>query len=137
LSGDPERAVLAAMAAHALGQVDAAQAIIKEAIDRRPDVEAEVVDVESVLRVIEEGKVRPLLRGPAEGLTIMVASSAEVFAIAKASLEFREHAVGPGSNYSDMLTELLAERVVQETERQRYRLSRSWEALERLAPQIR
>lgn len=137
LSADPERAVLAAMAAHALGEIDAAQAIIRDALNRRPDLEAEHVDLGAVLRVIEAGQVRPLLRGPAEGLTIMVAASAEVSAIAQASIEFREHAVGHALGYGERLTELLAKRVGEETERQRARLRRSWEALERLAPQIR
>jgi len=137
LGGDPERAVLAAMAAHALGEIDAAQAIIREALNRRPDLEAESVDLEAVLSVIEAGKVRPLLRGPVEGLTIMVASSAEVFASAKALLEFRAHPTSHGSRYGDQVVERLAKRASEETDRQLDRLRRSWEVLERLAPQIR
>ena len=137
LGGDPERAVLAAMAAHGLGQIDAAQAIILEALNRRPDLEAETVEIDGVLRVIEEGQVRPLLRGPAEGLTIMVASSSEVLAIAQTLLESQGVAERLERAYVDGARARLKERVEAETGRQLRRLQRAWEALERLAPQIR
>jgi tetratricopeptide (TPR) repeat protein len=137
LSGDPERAVLAAMAAHGLGSVDAAREIIAEAQSQRPDLEAETVDVERVLSAISSGATRPLLRGPREGLTLMVASSAEVLAISKMLLSYRSSPVAQQpSSYGDKLAALLASRVDGETQRQLERLRRAWETLDRLAPQI-
>ncbi len=138
LSGDPERAVLAAMAAHALGKIDAARAIVAEALSRRPDLEAETVDSEQVLSAIASGEVRPLLRGPLEGLTLMVASSAGVLSTANALLEYRGHPMAQSPcEYGDALAELLTTYVEAETEHQLKRLQKAWETLERLAPQIR
>ncbi len=137
LRGDPERAVLAAMAAHALGNIEVAQEIIQEGLKRRPDLEAETVDVEGVLRAVESGATRPLLRGPREGLTVRVASSAEVLDAARALLEFRPAAQkGSATRYTAALHELLRDRVEREAQRQLTQVIQASETLTRLSTQI-
>jgi hypothetical protein len=138
LSGDPERAVLAAMSAHALGQIEAAQAVIDAALAHRADLEAEEVSVELVVQAVASGRVKPLLRGPRENLTVMVAAQLDVLAAARTLLAYGDAPPKPGDcTFADATRQILHERVEAEAAAQLTRLRQAWDDLERLAPQIR
>jgi hypothetical protein len=138
LSGDPERAVLAAMAAHALGQIEAAQAVIDEALAHRADLEAEDVGVAEVVQAVASERVKPLLRGPRESLTVMVATQPDVLAAARTLLAYGDTPPKPGDCiFADATRKILGDRVEAEIAAQGVRLRQAWDDLERLAPQIR
>jgi len=138
LTGDPDRALLAAMAAHALGKIDAAQAIITESLAQRPELEAETVKVEGVLESVASGKIKPLLRGPRENLTLMVATQPGILALCRSLIALGVSASSPAAAQLVAAHRArLSRRVEQESMRQLSRLRVAWENLGRLAPQIR
>ncbi|PIE66457.1 MAG: hypothetical protein CSA24_00095 [Deltaproteobacteria bacterium] len=138
LVGDPERAVVAAMAAHSVGKAEAAVAVIDGALARAGAWDEAAATSEAILARIAEGPAGPRT----EGLVETVAGSASVRRLAAELMETRAE-LERGGAYADGLARY-AERVeaaleaVIASDRAYHaaRVARAWDNLRALRPQI-
>ncbi|MCB9788307.1 MAG: hypothetical protein H6744_16630 [Deltaproteobacteria bacterium] len=139
LTGDPERAVLAAMAAHALGQPDAARDIIEDSLeDRARWEEASVAEVLAWQAAHPRG---PRLSEPDEGLVPTLAQGAALRSLgdelrgAREELEARPGDRGMAA-YVEGLEQAFAEAFEAERAAEAARVAQARRDLETLLPQI-
>ncbi len=140
LTADPERALVAAMAAGALGKLDAARAVIAEARTRAAawtDEQVDLVALQSLalavgtsvkLREPEDGIVRRLVAHPAVRLMAAELRAARELIAASNDAAFVAYLVRLEAAWPNVIEPL----VVQERERAR----RALEALDALEPQL-
>ena len=143
LTGDPERALVAAMAAGALGKVDAALAVIEEARERARLL---WLEVEVPLRALREetmalGEV-VRLRAPDEGVLVRLAAHPALRLMA-AELRAAEELVAKSPNepafgaYLSLLEQQWERRVSALVNREQSRVRQALDGLAALEPQLR
>lgn len=139
LTGDPERAVVAAMAADGLGQLDAAKGIVADALEDEDRWEA--VTVEEVLGWQVAHPRGPLLQEPDEGMAPTLATSAalrglgEELRAAKSAAERQPADAGLG-RYAEQIEAAFRETVASEMAAELERVKRARGDLEVLLPQL-
>ena len=142
LTGDPERALVAAMAAGALAKVEAARAVIDEARARA----SQWLDVEIDLDALRQSTLAPgdpvLLREPDEGLFIRLCAHPALRLLAAelgaaSELAQKRPAEAAFTSYKRTLEHLWAKRVHALIKAERERVKRALEGLDALEPQLR
>ena len=138
LSGDPERAVLAAMAAHQLGQTDGARAVVKGAQEGRATWDPASVTLASVLDVVATDADLPRLGEPHDDLTRTIGGRARVRLLAREVLAVRALPSEPAVDaMAAVLEGALVRTIVRELAAEQNRLAAAWRDLELLLPQLK
>lgn len=139
LTGDPERALLAAMAAHQIGRADAARAVIREARGRAGSWQAEEATAEAVLAAIRPGAGEVPLNAPEDGVVSTIADTGATRRLAAELTAARQSLAVVGDEARAWLTAVEAafqDHVATERSRHTERVSRALADLDVLEPQL-